>query len=119
MSTQALEQSVHGLISHLKQAKFMDAFEKYYHENVVMQENEQPPMVGKAANRNREQEFFSKVTGFENGKVEGIAVGDDLTTVIWDLHYNHQEWGDKKYKQVSVQHWKDGKIIKEQFFYGN
>ncbi len=119
MTNTVIEKSVQDLIGHIQQGRFLEAFDKYYDDNVVMQENENPPMLGKEANRKREQEFFSKVNGYENGKVEGVAIGDDLSTVIWSLAYKHQDWGDMKVKQVSVQHWKDGKIIKEQFFYGN
>lgn len=35
--------------------KNMEAFEKYYHDNVVMQENNHPPTAGKTANREREK----------------------------------------------------------------
>jgi len=37
--------------------KIVEAFEKYYDDNVVMQENDNPPMLGKAGNRQREQEL--------------------------------------------------------------
>ena len=40
------------------QGKSLEAFDKYYHEDVIMQENENAPMVGKAINRKREEEFF-------------------------------------------------------------
>ena len=40
------------------QGKAMEAFEKYYHEDVVMQENDNAPTVGKDANRKREEEFL-------------------------------------------------------------
>lgn len=43
------------------QGKAMEAFEKYYGDDVVMQENEQPATVGKTANRDREVEFFSMI----------------------------------------------------------
>jgi hypothetical protein len=118
MSAAALENSVKDLISHIQHGKFMEAFEKYYDDNVVMQENEQEPTIGKISNRLREQEFFSNTTGFENSKVESIATGNDVAILVWHYNYNHREWGQKNYKQVSVQHWKDGKIVKEQFFYG-
>jgi hypothetical protein len=39
--------------------------------------------------------------------------------VIWKYDYTHKEWGTRDYTQVSVQHWKDGKIIHEQFIYQN
>lgn len=118
MTNAVVENSVKDLITHIQQGKFMEAFEKYYDENVVMQENEQPPMIGKEANRHREVEFISNTTGFENGKVEAIATGGDVAMIVWHYNYKHKEWGTKNYKQVSVQTWKDGKIVKEQFFYG-
>jgi len=39
--------------------------------------------------------------------------------VQWHVDYTHKDWGVRNYKQVSVQDWKDGRIIKEQFFYGS
>jgi hypothetical protein len=29
----------------------------------------------------------------------------------------HKEWGSMKMSQVAVQTWKDGKIVKEKFYY--
>jgi len=99
--------------------KALDAFEKFYHPEVMMQENENVPTVGKDANRQREIEFFNSISEFRGAEIKGVAVGDNLSSVIWHYDYTHKEWGVKKYTQVSVQHWKDGQIIKEQFFYGN
>lgn len=99
--------------------KAMDAFEKFYHEDVVMRENEREPTNGKQANRLREREFFQNIAEFRGAEVKGVTVGTDLSTVIWHYDYTHKVWGVRNYTQVSVQHWKDGKIIHEQFFYAN
>lgn len=100
------------------QGKTMEAFEKYYHENVVMQENEHPPTIGKAANRKREEEFFSSITEFRTAKPLKVSVGEGITMVEWYYDYTHKDWGLRNYTQVSVQEWQDGKIIKEKFYYG-
>lgn len=99
------------------QGKAMEAFEKHYHEEVIMQENENPPTVGKKANRLREENFFASLTEFRQATPLKIAVGEDITVVEWHYDYTHKEWGDRDYTQVSVQEWKDGKIIKEKFYY--
>jgi len=99
--------------------KALDAFDKYYHPDVVMQENELPPTVGKEANRKREELFFSNISEFRGAEVKGVTVGENLSSVIWSYDYTHKEWGTRKYTQVAVQHWKDGLIVKEQFFYGS
>ena len=99
--------------------KAMEAFEKFYHDEVVMQENESKPTLGKDANRLREIEFFNNITEFRGARVQDVTVGDNVTMVIWHYDYSHKQWGERNYKQVSVQHWLGNKIIREQFFYGN
>jgi hypothetical protein len=101
------------------QGKALDAFDKYYHDDVVMQENENAPVKGKESNRRRELEFFASITEFRAARPLKVTIGEDTTMVQWQYDYTHKDWGVRNYTQVSVQEWKDGKIIKEQFFYGN
>lgn len=101
------------------QGKALDAFEKYYHDDVVMQENGNTPTSGKTENRKRELEFFDAIVEFRSAKPLKITIGENTTMVQWKYDYTHREWGVRNYTQVSVQEWKDGKIIHEQFFYGN
>jgi len=42
-----LQKKVSDLNSLILEGRSMDAFEKYYHEDVVMQENDQLPTVGR------------------------------------------------------------------------
>jgi len=97
----------------------LEAFDRYYDEDVIMQENETTPTVGKQANRKREEEFFSSIVEFRGAKPLKVTVGENTTMVQWHYDYTHKDWGLRNYTQVSVQEWKDGKIVREQFFYGN
>jgi hypothetical protein len=99
------------------QGKAMEAFEEYYHDDVVMQENENPEVVGKDANRKREEEFFGAITDFRGAKPLKVTVGENTTMVEWHFDYTHKDWGIRNYIQVAVQDWKDGKIVKEKFYY--
>ena len=114
-----LENSLKDLNSLVQEGKLMDAFEKYYHDEVTMQENANEPVVGKKANRDRELQFLDNISEFRSASVVGLGVGDEISFVIWSYDYTHKEWGVKNYTQVSVQNWQDGRIIKEQFFYSN
>ena len=95
-----------------------DAFDKYYADDCVMQEDDQEPVHGKAANRAREEEFFNAVTEFRGAEVTAVAVGNGVTMVEWHFDYTHAEWGDMKYDQVAVQRWRDGQIVYERFYKG-
>ena len=55
-----LMEKINDLNNLVVQGKSLEAFDKYYDDEVVMQENENPPTIGKIANRKREEEFFSR-----------------------------------------------------------
>jgi len=113
-----IREKVEELNKLILEGKGMEAFEKFYHENVEMRENDQEPTIGKDANRKREEEFFGNITEFRGAEVLNVATGKDVSMVQWNFDYTHKEWGDRKYTQVAVQEWKDGLIIKETFYYG-
>ena len=96
----------------------LEALETFYADDVVMQENDAKPTLGKAANRVREQEFFGAVTEFRGAEVLATGAGGDVTFSHWRYDYTHRDWGARNYRQVAVRSWKDGKIIREVFHYG-
>ncbi len=100
------------------EGKILDAFEKYYSDEVVMQEINMEPVVGKDANREREQRWFSGITEFRGAEVTNVAVGDNVSMVEWFMDYSHKEYGEVKMNQVAVQTWEDDKIVKEVFYHG-
>jgi len=101
-----LKARVEDLNQMVLDGKMLEAFEKYYADDVVMQEINMDPVSGKDANREREEKWLSG------------AVGDDVTMVEWFMDYAHKEYGDVKLNQVAVQTWQDGKIVKELFYHG-
>jgi hypothetical protein len=114
-----LKELVEGLNSMILKGQIMEAFDKYYHDEIIMQENEQTPTIGKAENRKREEQFLVNLVEFRKAEVKAIAIGNNVTMVEWFFDYTHKEWGKKTYHQVAVQRWKDDKIIHERFYYGN
>lgn len=78
------------------QGKTLEAFEKYYHDEVVMQENQAAPTIGKQANRKREEEFFSKISDFRGAQVKGLGAGENISFVQWHYDYTHNDWGRAK-----------------------
>ena len=95
----------------------LEAFEKFYHPDVVMQDNHQPATVGKDANRLREEKFYGNITELRRNIPLKVAVGDNITMVEWLMDFTHREWGSVLLHQVSVQVWAGRHIIKENFFY--
>jgi ketosteroid isomerase-like protein len=113
-----LRAAIEDLNQMVLQGESMGAFDKYYSEDIVMQEDDMEPVRGKAANRAREEEFFGKVTEFRGAEVKSVAVGSDVTMVEWHFDYTHADWGVMNYDQVAVQRWQDGRIVSERFYKG-
>ncbi len=112
-------QNVEKLNKAILEGRTLEAFEEMYADNVVMQENNNPPVVGKDANRQREKEFFGNITAFHGAEVKNVATGENLSMVEWTMEYEHKEWGHVKSHQVTVQEWENDKIVREHFFYGS
>ena len=111
---------VEDLNTRILNGDILGAFDMYYDDDVAMQDNQQPPMVGKAENRAREEEWLGKITEFRGAEVKSIGIDaeSDTALVEWIFDYSHAEWGDVKNHQVSVQRWNGDKIVHERFVYG-
>lgn len=113
-----LKARVEDLNQMVLDGKMLEAFDKYYADDVVMQEINMDPVSGKDANRKREEKWLSGITEFRGAEVKNVTVGDNVTMVEWFMDYAHKEYGDVKLNQVAVQTWQDGKIVKELFYHG-
>jgi ketosteroid isomerase-like protein len=100
----------------LKGGEPLAAFEEFYAEDVVMQENSDPPVAGKAANREREQALLGSLAAFE-AELLGAAVGDDLTYSEWVYTFTFRNGNRQRLHEVSARRWRDGKVIHERFYF--
>lgn len=101
------------------EGKILDGFEKFYADDVVMQDNDFPARIGKEVNRQYEEDFVNGITAFRGAKVINTLISDDMAVVEWWFDYTHKSFGDRNYVQLAVQRWKNGKIVEEKFYYNN
>mgnify|MGYP001068710779 CR=1 FL=1 len=119
MST--IKENVEELNSMILNGEILPAFEKFYSDEVVMQDNDTEPRKGKAACRKFEEDFVNSLTAFRGAEVKNVLVSEEagIAAIEWAFDYSHKEWGDRNYTQVAVQRWVDGKIVSEQFMYNS
>jgi ketosteroid isomerase-like protein len=115
----SIKENVEELNQMILEGNILEAFEKFYAEDIVMQDNETPAREGKSTCRKFEEEFVNNLTAFRGAKVRNVFISEDagVAAIEWDFDYTHKDWGDRNYTQVSVQRWKDGKIVSEKFMY--
>jgi hypothetical protein len=114
-----LRTNVDQLNQMILEGKILDAFDKFYAEEVVMQDNNYPAREGKDLNRQYEEAFVGGLTEFRGAKVVNTLISDDLAVTEWWFDYTHKDYGVRNYTQLAVQRWKNGQIVEEKFYYNN
>ncbi len=115
----SLKEKFDDLSQKVLSGQILEAFEEYYADDIVMQEDSEEPRRGKQANREYEEQFVSSVEAFHDGKVTAVAVNEDDGVVLseWFMDVTLKDTGRIEIEQVSVQRWEDGKITHERFYH--
>lgn len=107
------------IYDHIAKGAAMDAFEKYYADDVVMVLEDGTEVEGKDTNRERENEFFGSVEEFHGIEVSGITSNEDegITSVESTMTVTFKGAdGPMDIEQVAVQHWDGDEIARERFY---
>jgi ketosteroid isomerase-like protein len=110
---------VRELLSYVQQGRIVDAMYEFYAPDAVMQENNNPPTAGLEANVEREKKFVASVRQWKRFDVGAVAVDPERGTAFVQSEMEFEGVDGKNYRfdQVSVQTWRDGKIVNEKFYY--
>ena len=88
--------------------QLMEAFEKFYAEDVVMVEATGDKIEGKDAGRKHELEFLGKVEAFHGAGISKITSNEEEATTT-DAPI--------KMEQVAVKQWEGDHVKHERFYY--
>jgi hypothetical protein len=111
-----LKEAIQDINNLFMKGGWEEAFAKYYAEDVVTLEGAQVVARSRSENIAREKDFLSGVTRWNRADVLHVAVGENVTMTEWTLDFEHASYGHKKGNQVAVQEWRDGKVIREQYY---
>lgn len=103
----------------LGQGKLLDAFEKYYHRDVVMVEATGEERKGKEPNRKFQVDFMSMIKDMHGSGVKAITSNEkEATTMVesW-MDVTMKDGKRSMMEEVAVQKWKGDQIIHERFYY--
>ena len=104
------------LVHYVESNRILDAIDEFYADDVSMQDNLDAPVLGKAANRERERAFFAGITVHQN-RALSVAVDGDQAVIHWLFQFTGGDGRRYTIDQLAHQTWKDGRIVKERFYY--
>lgn len=101
----------------LQDQKVLEAFEKFYADDVVMQENSGEPCRGKDTNRQRTLDWAGTVSQFHGARLIGSAISDNRAYSEWEYDATYKNGSRYQINQVAVRVWRDGKVVSERFYW--
>src|SRR5579864_2969603 len=101
----------------LQEQRILDAFETFYADDVVMQENSGEPCRGKDANRKRVIDWANTVAKLHAALLVGSAVSGDRTYSEWEYDVTYKNGVRYQINEVAVRVWRDGKVVSERFYW--
>ena len=112
----SIKPQVLDLISLVEQGQMLEAMNRYYAENVAMQENVSPPTVGFAENYAREEAFYGSLAALKFNLVSVVVEGD-RAAINWVFDYTTAEGTQYRMDEIAIQTWRDGKVVHERYIY--
>jgi ketosteroid isomerase-like protein len=112
----SIKPQVLDLIRLVENGQMLEAVNRYYAENVAMQENVSAPTVGFTENYAREQAFYGSLTTLKFNLVSVVVEGD-RAAINWVFDYTTADGTPYRMDEIAIQTWRDGKIVHERYIY--
>jgi hypothetical protein len=113
-----LKEEVNALNQLIISGDTIKAMEIFYSNDIEMQENEDIPRKGKNICIDIEKANLQKVKSFECNLInQAINVEKNIVFSEWEFLVTYKDNNKFMLTEVSVQHWLDGQIVKEKFYY--
>jgi hypothetical protein len=112
-------QKAKDLYAMIGQGQLLEAFEKYYHNDVVMQEAGEAERTGKDVNREHEKQFLGMLKEVHGAGVDGFTSDEEngITMVENWMDMTFQDGNRVRMEQVAVQKWQGDQVIREKFYH--
>lgn len=92
-------------------------YERFYDENVVVQENLQPPRVGRTISIERQLRMNANVKEVHDFAIGAVLVDGDRSVIEMRIEATTVDGYRLHIEELGMQTWRDGRIVHERFFY--
>jgi ketosteroid isomerase-like protein len=93
------------------------AIADFYHDDATMQENLGVPRRGRETLMAREQSVLDQLEKMHTHPVQTFLVDGDHVAIRWTFDKTGRDGIVQRLEELTLQHWRGDRIVKEQFFY--
>lgn len=108
--------TVNAFVTAVEHGDYVDAIERYYHDDASTQENLNPPRVGRDTIVEHEKKTLAQYK-VQTHPTKHVVIDGDTVVINWIFEMTDKEGRIRHLNELALQTWKDEKILREQFYY--
>ena len=106
-----------ALVALVEKARFVEAIEEFYHTHASMQENQEPPRVGRDLLIAEERATMARFETMTTHPVETLLIDGDQSLIRWRFEFVPPQGPPIVLEELALQRWEGERIVEERFFY--
>jgi ketosteroid isomerase-like protein len=106
-----------ALVAMVEKARFVEAIEEFYHPHASMQENQDPPRVGRELLIAEERATMARFKTMITHPVETLLIDGDHVVIRWRFEFAPPQGPPVTLEELALQRWEGERIVEERFFY--
>lgn len=110
-------ETVEKFVARVEQNAHAEAVEEFYTENASMQENQEPPRVGRAKHVDNERRVLARTRSLTSRCIRPYFVSGERVVIRWQFRFEFLDGSIMEMDELSYQRWEGERIAEEQFFY--
>ncbi|MBG9388914.1 nuclear transport factor 2 family protein [Caenimonas aquaedulcis] len=110
-------QTLERFIARVESNAHVEAIEEFYTASATMQENFEPPRVGRDALMTHEAKALARAASVTSECVRPVFVNGDRVVIRWIFVFTWKDGTQGRIEELAYQRWEGEKISQEQFFY--
>lgn len=110
-------ETLEKFIARVESNAHVEAIEEFYTEHASMQENNEPPRVGRDTLVAHERRALAMAASVRSQCVRPVFVNGDHAVVRWIFEFTGRDGSTRRIEELAWQRWEGERIAQEQFFY--
>ena len=111
------KQRLAAFVAMVESGRHVEAIEDFYHPEASMQENLNPPRVGRALLIEHERKALSGMREIRSRQVGPVLVDGDQVVINWVFDSIDLKGRSRTIDEIACQTWQGERILRERFYY--
>lgn len=110
-------QRIDAFVAMVESGSHVEAIEDFYHPEATMQENLNPPRVGRMLLIEHERKALAGMKEIRSRKVGPVLVDGDQVMINWVFDSTDLKGRSRTIDEIACQTWQGERILRERFYY--